>query len=88
MEHRSAKPRPHAPIKIIGWIVSIVGMGLWLYGYYADGGAPVLDWPLYLPDWAAAFVPNWVAELGFALSLIGMIQIYYAEFIDLKASNP
>ncbi len=88
MEQLSAKPRPQAPIKIIGWIVAIVGMGLWLYGYFADGGTPVIDWPQYLPDWAAAFVPNWEAELGFALSLIGMLPICYVEIMELKAGSP
>ena len=77
-----------APLFVLQAAVTALGMGLWLYGYYADGGAPVIDWPLYLPDWAAAYVPNWVAELGFAISLIGMSQIYYAEFIKLKVSNP
>lgn len=88
MELPSASPRPHRLIKPIGWIVSIIGMGLWLYGYFAEGGASVIDWPQYIPAWAADFVPNWQAELGFAISLIGMIPLYYVEYLEFKAGSP
>ncbi len=72
--------QPHRRLKTIGWVVSIIGTALYLYGYFAAGGTTFIDWPLYLPQWAAEFVPTWEAELGFTLSIIGSIPIYYVEF--------
>ena len=80
MENTTVTEQTYARLKAIGWIISILGTALYLYGYFADGGTPVINWPLYLPEWAAAFVPTWEAELGFALSIVGSLPIYYVEF--------
>ena len=88
MENATDAPRTKGRIKTVGWIVSFIGMGLWLYGYFTEGGTPVIDWPLYVPEWVAEFVPNWEAELGLALSLIAMVPIYYIEYLDWKAGGP
>ena len=83
MENSSEIPRMDGHLKTVGWIISIVGAALYCYGYFADGGPAIIEWPLYLPDWAVQFVPNWQAESGFALSIVGAIPIYYVEFRNL-----
>ncbi|MBT3330805.1 MAG: hypothetical protein HOK21_05625 [Rhodospirillaceae bacterium] len=86
MDDIAPDPRPYGRIKIIGWIISIIGMVLWLYGYMYDGSPGLVDWPQYLPDWAAEFVPNLEAEIGFAISLVGMVPLYYVAFKEMKAA--
>lgn len=88
MEYATENPRAKGWIKAAGWIIFLIGMGLWLYGYFTEGGAPAIDWPRYVPEWAAAFVPNWEAELGMVLSLIAMVPIYSIEYLDWKAGSP
>ncbi len=85
MERLSKNPQRHTLIKTAGWVVSVVGMGLWLYGYMIDGGASIVDWSQYLPGWAAEFVPNWQAEFGLALSMIGMVPIYYVAIHEFRS---
>ncbi len=80
MEENPANSRLYGQLKVIGWIVSIIGTLLYIYGYFFDGGSTLFDWPRYLPDWAVEFVPNWEAELGFALSIVGSIPLYYVEY--------
>ncbi len=80
MDENSATSQTHRQLKILGWVVSLVGTALYLYGYFSDGGAALINWPVYLPDWAVEFVPNWQAELGFALSIVGSIPLYYVEY--------
>ena len=87
MEETPATHRSHGRLKAIGWIISILGMGLWLYGYFTEGGAMLVDWPRYLPGWLADFVPNWQAELGFAISLVGMVPLYYVEIKEMKTGK-
>jgi len=83
MEESSTMPRVDRRLKAVGWVLSIIGAALYCYGYFAVGGAALINWPLYLPDWAIQFLPNWQAEAGFALSIIGAIPIYYVEIRNL-----
>jgi hypothetical protein len=62
---------------IAGWIVTILGGALWVYGYYVTGNVPLIDWQASAPAWFSAFLPNLEAELGFALMIAGSIPIYW-----------
>jgi hypothetical protein len=62
---------------IIGWIISLVGMPLWLYGYVATGNPSLIDWLAYTPWWIADFLPNIESEIGMALVCAGMVPIYW-----------
>lgn len=87
MDDIMATQHSHGRLKTIGWMITILGMGLWLYGYFTEDGAMLVDWSRHVPAWAAAFVPNWQAELGFALSLIGMVPIYYVEYLQFTVGD-
>jgi hypothetical protein len=62
---------------IIGHIISLLGIALWLYGYFAHGNPSVIDWQADTPQWIAEFLPNIESELGMALAFIGMVPIYW-----------
>jgi hypothetical protein len=61
---------------IVGWIISIAGMALWFYGYFATGNPSLIDWRADTPWWIADFLPNIESEMGIALMLAGMVPIY------------
>lgn len=71
----------------LGWAVAVAGTALWAYGLFASGAPPVLDWHSFSPSWMAGFVPTLIAELGLALSMAGMIPIYYARFRQWRRSQ-
>jgi hypothetical protein len=60
-----------------GWIIQILGMALWTFGYFVGGHPPFVDWPAYAPHWIAEFLPTWQAELGMIVMFVGMIPIYW-----------
>ncbi len=62
---------------IIGWIIEFAGTALWLYGYFATGGPPVIDWHATAPAWISEFLPNIESEIGMALVVAGMIPLYW-----------
>ena len=62
---------------IIGWIVQLVGMTLWLYGYFATGNPSLIDWHAHTPWWIADFLPNIESEIGMALVFAGIVPIYW-----------
>jgi hypothetical protein len=62
---------------IVGWVVSLAGMALWLYGYFATGNPSLIDWQANAPWWIADFLPNIESEIGMALMLAGMVPIYW-----------
>ena len=62
---------------IIGWIIELVGMALWLYGYFATGNPSLIDWRTNTPWWIADFLPNIESEIGMALVFAGMIPLYW-----------
>jgi hypothetical protein len=61
---------------IAGWIIEVVGIVLWTYGYFVIGSPPVVDWPTHAPRWIADFLPNLESEIGMMLVLVGMVPIY------------
>lgn len=60
-------------VNIIGWIISLGGTALWLYGYVATGNSSVIDWHTYTPGWVAEFLPNMEAEIGMALVFVSLV---------------
>ena len=80
MSENSATYLRNDRLKMLGWVVSIVGAALYVYGYFATGTTSMVNWSLYIPEWSVEFVPNLEAEIGLALSILGAIPLYYAEF--------
>ena len=64
-------------IVVFGWVVELVGMGLWLYGYYVTGHPSLVDWHAYTPWWIADFLPNFESEVGMMVVILGMVPIYW-----------
>ena len=62
---------------IIGWIISLAGMGLWLYGYFTTGNPSLFDWHVNIPWWISDFLPNIESEIGMTLAFAGMVLIYW-----------
>ena len=62
---------------ILGWIFSIVGMALWLYGYFVTGNTSLIDWHANTPWWIADFLPNIESEIGMALVCVGSVLAYW-----------
>ena len=62
---------------IVGWIATLVGTVLWLYGYFATGHPSVFDWHANTPWWIADFLTNIESEIGMALLFAGMVPIYW-----------
>ena len=79
---RTASARPWTRhggrlIAIIGWIVSLAGTALWLYGYFANGNRSLIDWHAHTPWWVADILPNVESEIGMVLAFAGMLPIYW-----------
>ena len=68
-----------SPIKavIVGWIISLAGTALWVYGYFVTGHPSVIAWHSFAPAWIADFLPNVESEIGMVLAFAGMIPIYW-----------
>lgn len=62
---------------IIGWIISLAGMALWLYGYFAPGNPSLINWQANTPWWIADYLRNVESEIGMALMFVGMVPIYW-----------
>jgi protein-S-isoprenylcysteine O-methyltransferase Ste14 len=62
---------------IIGWIVELVGIALWLYGYFATGSPSLFDWQAHTPRWIADFLPNIESEIGMVLVFLAMFPMYW-----------
>ncbi len=62
---------------IVGWIISLAGTALWIYGYFVTGHPSLIDWHAHAPGWIAEFLPNIESEIGMVLAFGGMIPIYW-----------
>jgi hypothetical protein len=62
---------------IFGWILSLVGTGLWLHGYFVGSGPSVIDWHAHSPWWIADFLPNVESEVGMTFCFVSMIPMYW-----------
>lgn len=68
----------------VAWVVTLLGCALWTYGYFVGGSPSIIDWPAIAPHWIADYLPNWQAEVGLALTLLGSIPLYYAQIQDFR----
>jgi hypothetical protein len=66
---------------IAGWVISLAGTALWLYGYYTTGHAPFVDWKIHTPWWIADFLPNREAEIGMVLICVGSAVPYLPPLV-------
>lgn len=73
----STKEQYLSKLTITGWIISVGGLALWLYGYFSTGHAPVLDWHAYTPWWIADYLPNINSEIGMVLMFGGTALTYW-----------
>ena len=62
---------------LIGWLVSLVGSAVWIYGYFVTGTPPITDWHAHSPWWIAVFLPNLQSEFGMVLACAGTAVMYW-----------
>jgi hypothetical protein len=62
---------------IVGYIVLLVGMAIWLYGYFVPGNPSLIDWRAHTPWWIAEFLPNIESEIGMVLMYVSMVALYW-----------
>jgi len=62
---------------IAGWVISLLGIALWTYGYFATGNPSLVNWSAITPSWISEFLPNIESEIGMALAFAGMVPIYW-----------
>ena len=73
---------------ILGWIASLAGMALWLYGYLVTGHPSLIDWRADTPWWIADFLPNIESEIGMALVCVGSVLVYWPLLSDTDTGRP
>lgn len=61
---------------ITGWIMSLSGTALWLYGYFATGNRSLINWHDNTPWRIADFLPNLESEIGMTLVILGMVPLF------------
>ena len=60
-----------------GWIMSVSGTALWLYGYFAGGNTSFINWHANAPWWIADYLPNAKSEFGMMLVIISFVPLYW-----------
>lgn len=73
---------------ITGWVLTLAGSAVWLYGYFAPGHQPLVDWHTHTPGWIADYIPNIESEIGLVLLLVGMIPIYWPRRTTSEPRSP
>ena len=68
----------------MGWSSTLLGCALWTYGYFLGGSNSLVEWLAFIPYWIADYLPNWQAELGMGLALVGSIPLYYAQVREFR----
>jgi hypothetical protein len=71
--------------EITGWVLSLVGILAWLYGYFSSGHTALLDWPAFAPWWIADYLPNIETEIGMVLMCVGTGASYWPKSGDVQA---
>ena len=61
---------------IAGWLIEVVGLVLWTYGYFIVGNPSVINWAAHTPWWIAD-LPKLESEIGMVLVFVGMVPIYW-----------
>ena len=64
-------------IKAAGWILQLLGLALWVFGYFVIGHPKFFDWNAIAPWWIADFVPNAESEIGATLMLASIVPVYW-----------
>lgn len=64
-------------IKVAGWALQLIGLALWLFGYFTKGHPRLFDWSANTPWWIADFLPNVESEIGVALMLASIAPLYW-----------
>ena len=62
---------------IIGYIISYIGVALWIYGYFVTGNPSLINWHTHTPWWIADYLPNIESEIGMVLAFAGLIPVYW-----------
>ena len=62
---------------IVGYILWLIGMAIWLYGYFVPGNPSLIDWHAHTPWWIADFLPNIESEIGMVLMLVSTVPAYW-----------
>ena len=62
---------------IAGWICTFAGTSLWIYGYFATGHPPLIDWQAHTPWWIADYLPNIESEIGLIVICAGTVLTYW-----------
>ena len=70
-------------VKVIAWIMTLLGTAVWLYGYFTVGTPPLFDYSV-LSAWISNYFPNLEAESGFALMLVGTVLTYWPSNVDTR----
>jgi uncharacterized membrane protein YGL010W len=66
---------PIGKCALVGWIISIVGTMLLLYGYFEFGSPPLIDWHSAAPLWIAKLFGNIECEMGMTCGLTDTLLI-------------
>lgn len=73
---------------VFGYVVSLIGTAVWLYGYLVSGSPPLVNWHEITPWWIADYLPNIQTEIGMALMLASMIPIYWPRRPEITHPSP
>ena len=66
-------------LKAAGWILQLIGLAVWLFGYFIGGHANLINWNAFAPWWIANFLPNIESEIGIALMLVSLVPMYWPQ---------
>src|SRR4029079_19027105 len=64
---------PTGKCSIVGWIISIAGTMLLLYGYFEFGSPPLIDWYSAAPLWIAKLFLDIAYAMGMPSGLTGQV---------------
>jgi len=73
---------------IWGWVITLVGIVVWAYGYFIGGHPPFINWAAYTPHWIAEYMPTAEAEIGILLMFLAMIPMYWPQKDATPAAHP
>ena len=73
----NASEQQVSKIIVGGWIASLLGTILWIYGYFFAGHPSIIDWHAHTPWWIADYLPNIESEIGMVLVCVGTALNYW-----------
>ena len=76
-------------MKVFGWLLSLGGSALWVYGYFWGGAPSLIDWTRISPPWISEFLPNLPCEIGLLLNCFSIVPLYWpANTKDADQNEP